>query len=165
MRRGSSAGRPVLWLVVGAGLLAACRASAPPEARRARALEHIPLSEPERRLCSLYVQYASDGHSDDLRRELRHRHLELLMRHRYIDEAAEAAAAFVVDYPNHELAARAAAILVDALALQWVAGSERDEARERLLEWSARLPSMPVWHHPEAGELRRRLEKLHGRRP
>lgn len=86
--------------------------------------------------------------------------LQLLMRHRCFAEAADAAAAFVVAHPDDDLAVGAAEMLVDALAFAWQTGPERDEARDRLIEWSERMPTMPVWRHPKADRLRQSLPTL-----
>lgn len=86
--------------------------------------------------------------------------LQLLLRHRCFDEAVHAAAAFLVAYPDDDLAVRAAELLVDALALAWQTGPDRDDARERLIEWSERMPTLPVWRHPEADGLRQMLPTL-----
>jgi hypothetical protein len=127
-----------------------------------------PLDEQEQRLCSLYVQYVGDGASEDLRRKLRHRHLQLLLRHGYFDEAAEAAAAFVLDYPDDELGVSASEVLIEALVIQATVYEDDAAAWDRALEWTERLPTMPVWRHPEAEQLhevvlRVRVGSLHHR--
>jgi hypothetical protein len=126
---------------------------------RAAQFTLVPLNAPEQRLCSLYLRYTSDGSREDLRRDFRQRHVQLLMRRNHIDEAAEAAAAFVVDHADHALAVSAAEMLVDALTIQSFVEND-PAARERLLEWVERLPTLPVWHHPQAEPLRTTLPRL-----
>jgi hypothetical protein len=109
----------------------------------------VALSEQEHRLCSLYLRYVDDGGSPDRGRELRFRHLTLLTHRLHLDEAIVAAASFVEDHPDDPLAPWAAEVVVDALAIQWTA-SESEEARERLLAWVTRLPTLPLWQHPNA---------------